>query len=50
MVVDLQVPTIRDPNGIHGAIRDELDEELYTAPPDKPLTLASYCSDVDKTA
>jgi hypothetical protein len=42
LIVDLIPPTRRDPNGIHGAIWDALTDEEYSAPPSKPLTLASY--------
>jgi hypothetical protein len=42
LVVDLQPPSTRDPNGIHGAIWDEVAGEPYTRPVDKPLTLAAY--------
>ena len=42
LILDLQPPTRRDPQGIHGAIWDEVAGEEYTAPPDKPLTLAAY--------
>jgi hypothetical protein len=42
LVVDLQPPTARDPEGIHGAIRGEMTGEEYRRPADKPLTLAAY--------
>jgi hypothetical protein len=42
LVVDLFPPTPRDPQGIHGAIWDELAGEPYELPPGKPLTVASY--------
>jgi len=42
LVLDLQPPTRRDPQGIHGAIWEEITGEEYTAPPNKPLTLAAY--------
>jgi hypothetical protein len=42
LILDLQPPTSRDPQGIHGAIWDEIAGEDYTRPPDKPLTLAAY--------
>jgi hypothetical protein len=42
LVVDLFPPTPRDPQGIHKAIWDELDDEPFDAPPDKPLIVASY--------
>ncbi len=42
LLVDLQPPTARDPNGIHGALWSEIAEDKYVAPPDKPLTLVAY--------
>jgi hypothetical protein len=41
LVIDLFPPSIRDPHGIHKAIWDQLKEEPFELPPDKPLTLAS---------
>ncbi len=42
LIVALQPPTRRDPDGVHGAIWDEVAGEPYTRPPEKPLTLAAY--------
>ncbi len=42
LVLDLQPATARDPQGIHGAIWDEVAGEEYVRPTDKPLTLAAY--------
>lgn len=42
LVLDLQRPTSRDPQGIHGAIWDEVAGLPYNRPDDKPLTLAAY--------
>jgi hypothetical protein len=42
LILDLQPSTRRDPQGIHGAIWDEVAGALYDRPPDKPLTLAAY--------
>jgi hypothetical protein len=42
LVVDLFPPTPRDPQGIHKAIWDELDDEPFDVPPGKPLIVASY--------
>jgi hypothetical protein len=42
LVIDLFPPTKRDPRGIHAAIWDEISEEDFTPPADKPLTAASY--------
>ena len=44
LIVDLQPPTRRDPNGIHGTIWDEIGSTTYTAPPDRLLTVAAYRS------
>ena len=46
LFVDLFPPTKRDPNGIHASIWDAITEEAFTVPPDKPLTLAAYMSDL----
>jgi hypothetical protein len=45
LILDLQPPTARDPQGIHGAIWDEVAGEDYLRPLDKPLTLAAYEAD-----
>ena len=42
LVADLFPPTRRDPNGLHGAIWDEIAGQDYTIPPKKPLTVAAY--------
>jgi hypothetical protein len=42
LVIDLLPPTPRDPQGIHKAFWDEIEEEPFELPPDKPLTLAAY--------
>jgi hypothetical protein len=42
LILDLQPPTARDPQGIHGAIWDEVAGQEYVRPADKPLTLAAY--------
>lgn len=42
LLLDLLPPTPRDPQGIHGALLEELENANYVAPPDKPLTLAAY--------
>lgn len=46
LVVDLQPPSRRDPQGIHGAIWDEMAGRPYHLPADKPLTLVSYECDL----
>ncbi len=42
LILDLQPTTSRDPQGIHGAIWDEVAGQEYVRPADKPLTLAAY--------
>jgi Protein of unknown function (DUF4058) len=42
VVIDLLPPTPRDPHGMHKAIWDEIEEEPFELPPDKPLSLAAY--------
>lgn len=42
LVIDILPPTPRDPQGMYKLIWDEIDEEPFELPPDKPLTLASY--------
>lgn len=42
LILDLQPPTARDRQGIHGAIWDEFAGQDYERPADKPLTLAAY--------
>jgi hypothetical protein len=50
LLIDLQPPTSRDPNGIHGALWTEIAEDNYVAPPDKPLTLVAYTAGRPKRA
>jgi hypothetical protein len=42
LIIDVFPPTKRDPQGIHKALWDELCEDDFEFPADKPLTLASY--------
>ena len=42
LVVDLFPPSNRDPQGIHKAIWDEIAEQPFELPADKPLTVAAY--------
>jgi hypothetical protein len=49
-VVDLFPPSPRDPQGIHKAIWDEICEESFELPADKPLTVAAYLADEPKMA
>jgi hypothetical protein len=50
LVVDLFPPGNFDPNGIHGAIWEELGGDPYIAPATEPLTLAAYRAGPVKTA
>jgi Protein of unknown function (DUF4058) len=42
LVVDLFAPGIHDPRGMHGAIWERFERELYEIPVNEPVTLASY--------
>jgi hypothetical protein len=42
LIIDILPPTPRDPQGMYKAIWDEIEEEPFELPPDKPLTLAAY--------
>jgi hypothetical protein len=42
LILDLFPPTKRDPNGIHAALWEEIADERFAPPPDKPLTLVAY--------
>ncbi len=50
LIIDLFPPTPRDPQGIHKAIWDEIHEEDFELPADKPLTLVAYAASPVKTA
>jgi len=50
LIVDLFPPSLRDPQGIHKAIWDEILEEPFELPPDKPLTVAAYSAGPPPTA
>jgi hypothetical protein len=50
LIVDLHAPTKRDPQGIHGVIWSEIEDDDYTAPSGKPLTLAAYSAGPIKRA
>jgi hypothetical protein len=45
VLVDLIPPGPHDPQGMHAAIWDRLDDEPYLLPPGEPLTLASYVAE-----
>jgi hypothetical protein len=42
LILDLFPPTKRDPLGIHAALWEEIADEAFTPPGDKPVTLVSY--------
>jgi hypothetical protein len=46
LILDLQPAGPRDPQGIHGAIWEDVAGQDYSRPADKPLTLAAYESGV----
>jgi hypothetical protein len=50
LVADLFPPGPRDPQGIHGALWQQLNDGDYEQPPDKPLTLAAYAAGPIPTA
>ena len=50
LLVDLQPPTPRDPEGIHAAISGEFGGKPKRAPADKPLTMVAYDAGPPKEA
>ncbi len=50
LIVDLFPPSPRDPQGIHKAIWDEIRDEPFQLPADKPLTVVAYSASVPCTA
>jgi len=50
LIVDLFPPSRRDPQGIHKVIWDRLQDEPFTLPPDKPLTLVAYLAGTETVA
>lgn len=50
LLIDLHKPGPRDPQGIHGAVWEEIGDDSYVAPGDKPLTLVAYSAGHPKTA
>lgn len=50
LVIDLFPPGKRDPQGIHKAIWDEIEEEDLQLPPGKSRTLASYDAGDERVA
>jgi len=50
LVIDLFPPSVRDPQGIHMAIWQEVTDEPFELPPDKNLTTVAYSAGGVKTA
>lgn len=50
LVVDVFPPTPRDPNSLHRAIWDDVREDTFVPPRDRPLTLASHVGAQEYTA
>ena len=50
LIVDLFPPSRRDPQGIHKAIWDRINDEPFTLPADKPLTVAAYVAGSETVA
>jgi hypothetical protein len=46
LIIDLFPPGRRDPQGVHGAIWEEVAGEEYEQPENRPLTLAAYEADL----
>lgn len=47
LLVDVHPPGPRDPNGIHGALLNEIGTEEYVLGRERPLTAVAYISGVD---
>jgi hypothetical protein len=50
MVIDPFPPGRHDPQGMHGLLWEELGEPHYEPPPDRPMTMVSYCAKSPITA
>jgi hypothetical protein len=50
LLIDLHPRGVHDPHGIHGAVWADFDSTPYQPPPNKPLTVASYCAGTIKRA
>src|SRR5262249_9223121 len=50
LVIDPFPPGPRDPNGVHAAIWEEIEDSSFRLPEDKPLTLVSYECDLTTRA
>ena len=46
LIIDPFPPGPRDPNGVHAAIWQEVQEDEFQLPADKPLTLVAYECDL----
>jgi Protein of unknown function (DUF4058) len=46
LIADVLPPGMQDPNGIHGAVWNEITGQDYEAPADQPLTMVAYESDL----
>jgi hypothetical protein len=50
LIVDPFPPSPRDPNGLHAAIWEQVEDKPFELPPDKRLTLVSYECDLTTRA
>jgi hypothetical protein len=50
LIVDPFPPGSRDPNGVHAAIWEEVEDEPFVLPPNKPLTMVAYECDLTTRA
>ncbi len=50
LIIDLFPPSKRDPQGIHKVIWDEVQEDGFELPSDKPLTMVAYSAGIPKKA
>ena len=50
LIIDPFPPGPRDPNGVHAAIWEEVEDPAFTLPADKPLTLVAYECDLTTRA
>ena len=52
LIVDVFPPSRRDPQGIHGAIWDEIEEveQSFELPPDEQLTIVAYTGGLERQA
>jgi hypothetical protein len=50
LILDPFPPSRRDPNGLHAAIWEEVEDKPFTLPPNKPLTFVAYECDLKTRA